>query len=97
MLLIEAVSGCDDLDLAVLLPHPGYIDDLVATENVDSRYVGVESGARVVDVVVVLSVSIFVVVAFAVVSVGLFVVATEFRLSIGQRSIAAGFASNVAY
>ena len=94
MLPIEAVRGCDDLDLVVLLvlvPHPGYVDDFVVAENVDSPFVGIESGVPVVDVDVVLSVSIFVVLAFVVVFVGLFVVATEFRLPIGRRSIAARF------
>ena len=94
------MRGSDDLDLVVLLVlvrHPGYVDDLVVTENVDSPFVSVESGVPVVDVDVVLSVPIFVVPAFVVVSVGLFVVAAEFRLPIGQRSIAAGFVSNVAY
>ena len=72
MLLIEAVRGCDDLDLVValvLVPHPGYIDDLVVAENVDSPFVGIESGVPVVDVV--LSVPMFVVLAFVVVFVGL--------------------------
>ena len=84
MLLIEAVSGCDDLDLVVLLvlvPHPGYIDDLVVDENVDLPFVGIESGVRDVDVVL----------TFVVVPVGMFVVASEFQLSIGQRSIVADF------
>ena len=92
MLLIEAVRGSDDLDLdlvvlLVLLPHPGYIDDLVVAENVDSPFVGIESGVPVVDVDAALSVAIFVVLVF----VGLFAVASEFQFSIGQRSIAAGF------
>jgi hypothetical protein len=51
----------------------------------------------VVDFDAVLSVAIFVVLAFVVVYVGLFVVASEFQLSIGQRSIAAGFESYLAY
>ena len=81
MLLIEAVSGCDDLDLVVLLvlvPHPSYIDNLVVAENVDSLFVGIKSGVPVVDVDAVLSVPIFVVLAFVVVSVGLLAVAAEF-------------------
>ena len=94
MLPIEVVRGCDDLDLVVLLvlvPHPGYVDDFVVVENVDSPFVGIESGVPVVDVDVVLSVPIFVVLAFVVVFVGLFAVATDFRLPIGRRSIAARF------
>ena len=91
--MIDAVCGCDDLDLAVLLVlvfRPGYVDDLVVAENVDSPFVGIESGVPVVDVDVVLSVANFVVLVF-VVSVGLFAAASKFRPSIGQRSIAAGF------
>jgi hypothetical protein len=93
-LVIDAVFGCDDPDLAVLLVPlllPGDIDALVVAESVDLPFVGVESVVPVVHVHAVLSVAIFVVLAFVVVFVGIFVVASEFRLSIGQRSITAGF------
>ncbi|CAF1036251.1 unnamed protein product, partial [Didymodactylos carnosus] len=99
-LVIDAVCGCDDLDLAVLLVLvllPGYVDALVVAENVDLPFVGIESGVPVVDVDVVLSVPIFVVLAFVVVSVDLFAVASEFRLSTDRRSITAGFESYLAY
>ena len=85
--MIDLVSGCDDLDFAVV--RRGYTDDLVVAENVDSPSVGIESGVPVVDAV--LSVAIFIVLAFVDISVGLFAVAAVFRLSIGQRSIAPGF------
>jgi hypothetical protein len=88
-LVIDAVSGCDDLDLAVLLVlHPGCIDDLVVAENVGLPFVSIASGLLVVDVDVVLSFPFFVVLAF---SVELFVVASAFRLPIGQKTIPAGF------
>ena len=90
MFVIDTVCGFDDLDLTVLLVPlllPSYIDDLVVAENVDSPFAGIESGARVGDVVL----------TFVVVSVWLFVVASEFQLSIDQRSLAAGFESYLAY
>jgi hypothetical protein len=87
-LVVDAACRCDGLDLAVLVLHPGYIDDLVVAENGDSPFVGIETDVPVVDVNVALSVAIFVVLAFVV---AMLVVASEFQLSIGQRSIAAGF------
>ena len=85
-LVVDAVCGCDDLDLVVLLVlvlRPDHFDNLVIAENVDSPLADVESAVPVVDIAVVL--------AFVVVFVGMFVVASELQLSIGQRSIAAGF------
>ena len=52
MLAIDAVCGCGDLDLAVLLvlvPRPDHIDDLVVAEDVDFLFVGIGSGVSVVD------------------------------------------------
>lgn len=82
--MIETSCGCDELDLVV-------------AENIDSPFVGIESGALVVEVDVLLSVPVFVVLAFSIVSVGLFDVAPEFPLSIGHRSTAADVESSLAY
>lgn len=89
--MIGAVCCFDHRGLAVLrvvVPQPGYVDDLADAEKIDSALGGFESDVPFGDGHVVLGV--------VVASVGLFVVAFVFRLPIGQRSNVAGVESLVA-